>query len=190
VIRKKKTVKKAAAKKKIASKRRTIVIKKNPVKKAVIKKKPVLKKKTVVRKKVVVKKTIGIKKPLITAQKSMAGHITLPAHVEKMVRSLYDRKAEDIKVFDVSNTAGLWTYYIVSTGASTVHVSALRDNLKRDLAEINIFKSHEDRDTGSKWIIVDFGDVLVHVFDRETRERFAIERTFGAAEIPVKWLLK
>jgi ribosome-associated protein len=153
-----------------------------------VKKIPVLAKKPAVIKKARPKtmkaKTVKVKK---TAPQT--AHL-LPERVEWIIKSLYNRKSEDIRLFDVSQTAGLWEYYVVCSGASSVHVSALRDNLKKEMGEKGFFKSHEDRDPGNKWIVVDFGDILVHIFEKETRKVFALETTLGRTEVPLKGILK
>lgn len=116
--------------------------------------------------------------------------LDLPEQVEWIVKCLNDRKADDIRLFDVSQTAGLWEYYVVCSGASSVHVSALRDNLKKEMGEKGLFKSHEDRALDNKWIVVDFGDILVHVFEKETRSYFALETTLGSTEVSLKGIIK
>ena len=116
--------------------------------------------------------------------------VVLPQQVEWIIKCLYDRKSEDIRLFDVSKTAGLWEYYVICSGASGVHVSALRDNLKKEMGEKGFFKSHEDRDPDNKWIVVDFGNILVHIFEKETRARFALETTLGPTEVPLKGIIK
>lgn len=126
----------------------------------------------------------GVKKPAVKET------VILPQQVEWIVKCLYNRKSEDIRLFDVSKTAGLWEYYVICSGASGVHVSALRDNLKKEMGEKGFFKSHEDRDPDNKWIVVDFGNILVHVFEKETRARFALETTLGPTEVPLKGLIK
>ena len=116
--------------------------------------------------------------------------VELPEQVLWIVKCLYDRKADDVRVFDVSQTAGLWEYYVVCSGVSSVHVSALRDNLKKEMGEKGFFKSHEDRDPENKWIVVDFGNILVHIFEKETRTRFALETTLGRTEVSLKGIIK
>ncbi len=173
-------------------------------KKIAVKTKKVLKKSVAKSKKAVkktVKKASVIKKALPKAVKAVLKAVkikkaavkeipVLPERVDWIIKSLYNRKAEDIRVFDVSQTAGLWENYVICSGASSVHVSALRDNLKKEMGEKGFVKSHEDRDPGNKWIVVDFGDVLVHIFEKETRKVFALETTLGRTEIPLKGILK
>lgn len=125
-----------------------------------------------------------------TAKKPVKETTALPQQVLWMLECLSARKAGDIRLFNVSATAGLWEYFIVCSGTSSVHVSALRDNLKKEMGEKGVFKSHEDRGPGNQWIVVDFGDILVHIFDRETRAVFALEETLGSTEVSLKGIIK
>ncbi|MEI7542317.1 MAG: ribosome silencing factor [bacterium] len=170
--KKKKTVNKAINKK----------VKKSNKKKAkvVIKKKL----KTVKNKAKLVKKVIAKVKAIVKSQ------VVLPQQVDWIVRCLYDKKSQDIKLFDVSKTAGLWEYYVLCSGASSVHVSALRDNLKKEMGLKGLLKSYEDRDPENKWIVVDFGNILVHIFEKETRALFELEKTLGATEVSLKGIIK
>ena len=175
-VKTKKAVKKVLKKKAVKPAKKTKVAAKKAVKK-VIKKavKPAVKpaKKTV-------KAAVGALKPAVE----------LPEQVGWIVKCLDDRKAGDIRLFNVSQTAGLWEYYVVCSGMSSTHVSALRDNLKKEMGEKGLIKSHEDRDPENMWIVVDFGDILVHIFEKETRSRFALETTMGPTEVSLSGIIK
>jgi ribosome-associated protein len=90
--------------------------------------------------------------------------------------------AVDIKAFSTVKESGLWDHYIVCSGASSVHTGALRDHLKKEMAAAGFPIFYEDRDTETKWIAADFGDILVHIFEPETRMYYALERMWSGSE--------
>lgn len=177
-------------------KKKAIVKTKKAVKKVLKKKaiKPAKKPKAAAKK--TVKKTVKkaavkpVKKMVKAAKPVLKPAAELPEQVGWIVKCLDDRKAGDIRLFNVSQTAGLWEYYVVCSGMSSTHVSALRDNLKKEMGEKGLIKSHEDRDPENMWIVVDFGDILVHIFEKETRLRFALETTMGPTEVSLAGIIK
>ena len=114
----------------------------------------------------------------------------LPETVKLAVKALNDKKGEDIKVLDVRAATPMWDYFIVCGGTSTVHTGALRDNLKKDMAAAGYTIAHEDRDHEHKWLVVDFGDILVHLFERETRGYYNLEAIWSGHEADISALIK
>jgi ribosome-associated protein len=114
----------------------------------------------------------------------------LPESVLLAVRSLNDKKGENITVLDVSSSTPMWDYFIVCSGTSSVHAGALRDTLKKDMAEAGNIIAHEDRDRELKWLVVDFGDMLVHIFEKETRGYYNLESIWSGHEVDVSTLVK
>jgi ribosome-associated protein len=99
------------------------------------------------------------------------------------ITSILDsRKAEDIKVLDVRKMSDLWDYFVVCSGLSPVHVRTLYDNLEDGMSRLGFSAAHRDTGYDNKWIIVDYGDMLVHIFDRESREFYSIEKMWGERE--------
>lgn len=116
------------------------------------------------------------KKVLKPAIKAQAGD---EIKLKKAVSVLDIHGAVDIKAFGAT---GLWDYYVVCSGASSVHAGALRDHLKKEMSDAGYQISYEDRDPETKWIAVDFGDILVHIFEPETRMYYALERMWTGSE--------
>ncbi|MCE5299460.1 MAG: ribosome silencing factor [Spirochaetia bacterium] len=110
--------------------------------------------------------------------------------VAVIVNALDGKKAEDIKVFNVANQSDMWDYFIVCTGTASVHNRAIRDSLKKAMAESGYHSLYEDRDYDTHWIVIDYTDILVHIFDRETRLYYSIEKIWGENEEPAEKYLK
>ena len=91
-------------------------------------------------------------------------------------KALDDKKGEDIKVIDISGVSVLADYFIIATGNNDSQVRALVDNVEEELALAGyLAKQREGYGSGS-WVLLDFGDIIVHVFDKENRLFYDLER--------------
>ena len=92
------------------------------------------------------------------------------------IDALEDRKGEDIKVIDISTISTLADYFIIASGTNVNQVQAMADSVQEVLGRAgHMTKNVEGYDTGS-WVLLDFGDIIVHVFDRENRLFYDLER--------------
>ncbi len=93
------------------------------------------------------------------------------------------KKGIDIQVFDLRGVSSFTNFFVIATGTSNRHVKTLAE------ATLNLAREHGERPLGTegdppgRWILVDLGDVVVHLFDREAREFYALERLWGEAEL-------
>lgn len=104
-------------------------------------------------------------------------------NVEKITELLDSKKAEDIRVFDVNGASDLWDYYIVCGGNSGVHAKALYDYVEKEMKEAGEMPVHRETGFDSKWLLLDYADVLVHIFDKETRLFYNIEKMWADKEL-------
>ena len=99
-----------------------------------------------------------------------------------IVRVLDDKKAEEIKVIKTSEHTIISDYFIVANGSSNTHVKALADEVECEMSKKGIEPMHiEGRATG--WILLDYNEVLVHIFTKESRDFYNLERLWTDAEI-------
>jgi len=115
----------------------------------------------------------------------VSDRLTASDKAQRAARIALDRKALDLVVLDVQ-TSSVTDFFLVCSGRSTTHVgtiaNAIRDELKIDGAR----PLHVEGVAESGWVLLDYGDVLVHVFLEETRIYYALERLWGdAPSIPV-----
>ena len=90
--------------------------------------------------------------------------------------ALSDKKGEDIKIIDITGISVLADYFIIANGNSDSQVNALVDNVEEALHKAGYpLKQREGQASGS-WVLLDFGDIIVHVFDRENRLFYDLER--------------
>ncbi|WP_101615507.1 ribosome silencing factor [Bifidobacterium margollesii] len=86
-------------------------------------------------------------------------------------------KARDIVAFDVSEPLGITDAFVIASGSSDRHVVSIADEIERRLSEQRGIKplENEGRDQG-QWVLLDYGDFVVHVMYQETREYYDLER--------------
>ena len=93
--------------------------------------------------------------------------------------ALDDKLAEDIKIIDIRNISVLADYFIIANGTNESQVRALVDNVEETLGKAGYeVKQREGYGLGS-WVLLDFGDIIVHVFDRENRLFYDLERIWS-----------
>ena len=101
--------------------------------------------------------------------------------VEKIVKVLDDKKAEEIKVIKISELTVMSDYFIIANGTSNTHVRALAEEVEDVIAkEGEEARSIEGRSTG--WILLDYNEVVVHIFTPRDREYYNLERLWQDGE--------
>ncbi len=98
------------------------------------------------------------------------------------VRVLDDRLAQDIEVLDVSEISDLGDYFVLATGNSSTQVRALADYVEEKAKEEGFAVHHREGYRGQSWILLDYLDVIIHVFDRESREFYGLEHMWEDAK--------
>ena len=92
------------------------------------------------------------------------------------IDALEDKKAEDIKIIDISEVSVLADYFIIAGGNNHSQIQALCNNVEEKLGRAgHPVKQVEGYDTAN-WILMDFGDVIIHIFDKENRLLYDLER--------------
>ncbi len=86
-----------------------------------------------------------------------------------------DNKAEDVVVLDVRNMSSFTDFFVIMSGRSTRHVQALAEGLENELRSKRIKTARAEGLQEGKWVLLDFGDVIVHVFYSEQRDFYDLE---------------
>ena len=115
--------------------------------------------------------------------RARSGPAKLPKAVAAAVAAAQDKKASDMVVLDLSKAGGFTDYFVICSGNNSRQINAIadaiRDTLKKDLGERPTLSEGADR---SEWILLDYFNFVVHVFSRECRTFYALERLWGNAE--------
>ncbi|MCJ8508441.1 ribosome silencing factor [Rhizobium lemnae] len=102
--------------------------------------------------------------------------------LELVLTSVEDSKAEDIVSINIAGKSALGDYMVVVTGRSNRHVSAIADHLLRDLKHEGFGPARVEGLEAGDWVLIDTGDVIVHVFRPEIREFYNIEKMWAAPD--------
>jgi ribosome-associated protein len=122
-----------------------------------------------------------------TARASAPRRATKPHRLPKVITGAIDaardKKAEDVVVLDLRTAGGFTDYFVICTGANARQITAIADSvqekLKRDFNERPALLEGVDR---SEWILLDYFNFVVHVFSRECRAFYGLERLWGNAD--------
>ncbi|HUH37823.1 MAG TPA: ribosome silencing factor [Spongiibacteraceae bacterium] len=97
------------------------------------------------------------------------------------INALEDLKGKDIKVLDVRKLTGVTDFMIICSGTSNRHVKSLADNVEVELKKEGIRALGVEGQQDGEWVLVDFGDVVVHVMMAETRAFYDLEQLWSVA---------
>ena len=95
--------------------------------------------------------------------------------------AIEDKKGEDILALDLSGLLVVTDVFLVATGTSTRHVKTLVDDAEEALREIDRRPIRREGVDFGEWVLLDYGDVVIHVFDRDTRAYYELERLWADA---------
>ena len=92
------------------------------------------------------------------------------------IQALEEKKAEDIQIIDISEISAIADYFIIANGTNRSQIQALADSVEEKLGRAGVqFKQMEGYDTAN-WILMDFLDIVVHIFDKDNRAFYDLER--------------
>ncbi len=92
------------------------------------------------------------------------------------IAALDDKKAKDIKVIDISNVSVMADYFIIASGTNRNQVKAMADSVEEKLHEQGIHPRQVEGYQAANWILMDFNDIIVHVFNEEDRLFYNLEK--------------
>ena len=100
----------------------------------------------------------------------------------KAAQILENKKAIDTNLLGVRNISSLTDYFVIATGTSNTHIKALADELEFQLKQLEIFPDHIEGHNSNTWILLDYGNVIVHLFSQESRDFYDLERLWKDSE--------
>jgi len=121
---------------------------------------------------------------LATSTKNQFGGIKLEPNelARKVVDIAEDRKAEDIVMLDIRKVSVIADYFVICTGTGDRHVKAIAKEIDEKLGDEGKNPVSIEGMVDAKWVLLDYGDVLVHIFDQETRDFYKLEQLWVGAQ--------
>ena len=98
-----------------------------------------------------------------------------------MAGAISDKKALDIVIMKMKKMSSVCDYFVIASGTSTTHVRALSDNIIKELRSRGQSLRHIEGEREASWILLDFGDVVCHLFLEETRKFYNLEGLWSEA---------
>jgi len=102
--------------------------------------------------------------------------------LELVVKTLDSKKGDNIKVIKISDISTIANYFVLAAGTSSTQVRALADETEYKLKQAGIVPKRVEGERGSNWIVLDYIDVVVHIFYKETREFYNLEHLWQDGE--------
>ena len=98
-------------------------------------------------------------------------------------KAIDDKKGQDIKVIDIHNVSVIADYFVIASGTNSNQVQASVDHVEEQLGRAGFEAKQIEGNRNSSWILMDYGDVIVHVFDEENRLFYDLERIWRDGKV-------
>jgi ribosome-associated protein len=96
--------------------------------------------------------------------------------IQDFIKVLEEHKADNLVAFDVRGKSSIADYYIICSGTSDVHLRALMNSLIKEMKDThNLLPRNTEGSARSQWVLVDYADIIIHIFHPEARKKYAIE---------------
>ena len=92
-----------------------------------------------------------------------------------------EARAADIIILDMRALTAICDYFVICHGRSVIHVCAVADKIEETMKRHNISLHHREGRVQASWIVLDYQDIVIHIFSKETREFYELERLWGDA---------
>ncbi len=97
--------------------------------------------------------------------------------------ALDDKKASDIRIIDIEEISTLADYFIIASGSNRNQIQAMADNAEEFLAKAGYQPKQIEGYQGGSWILLDYGDIVIHIFDEENRIFYDLERIWRDGKV-------
>ena len=101
----------------------------------------------------------------------------------KIAAAACDKKAKDILLLNMENISPVTDYFIIASAGNNILVKAIADNIEDKLAEAGIFVTHKEGYAEGRWILMDYGNCVAHIFIEEEREFYNLENLWSDAKV-------
>ena len=107
----------------------------------------------------------------------------------KAAEILNNKKASDLKVLEIKVPTSICDYFVICSGTSTPHIKALCDETEEKLAELTEATCRREGYGSANWLLMDYGNVVVHIFNKESLDFYGLERLWAdAPELDLNFL--
>ena len=109
--------------------------------------------------------------------------ISMEECLKIIYKALDDKKAEDICIIDIHEISPMADYFVIANGTNINQVHALADNVSEELAKLKVMTKQTEGYSAGNWILMDYGDIIIHLFDKESRSYYDLERIWKDGKV-------
>lgn len=109
--------------------------------------------------------------------------MTTQETVDRIVELVQEKKGKQIVKMEIGDLSSFADYFVIITGESTVQIKAIADHIDNELRLQNVYPVSKEGYQNLKWVLMDYNDIIIHIFDHESREFYAIERLWADAKM-------
>lgn len=102
---------------------------------------------------------------------------------KKITEFMLEKKAEDVKIIDLKGQSSSFEYFVLATGNVDLHIKSIADFVRKSISKLGVKAAGMEGKTNLNWVLLDFSEVVVHIFDKESREFYKLESLFEDCEI-------
>jgi len=103
--------------------------------------------------------------------------------LKNICKAASDKKAKDIVMMNMKGLISATDYFVICSAPTSTQVRAIADNIEEELDKSDVHFLHKEGYREGEWVLLDYGDVVAHVFRDENREYYALEELWSSAEI-------
>lgn len=103
--------------------------------------------------------------------------------VKKIVEALEDKKAEDITVLDIGGVSSIADYFIIANGNNANQLTAMEDAVDETMYTNGVHQKQVEGTSNSTWILMDYQDIIVHLFSKEDRQFYDLDRIWRDGKV-------
>jgi ribosome-associated protein len=103
--------------------------------------------------------------------------------IKLIAQAIFEKKGNDCKVLDIRNVTTITDFFVICSADSDTQVKAIADNIEDKLDEYGVKLWHKEGTQGLNWVLLDYVDVVVHIFKNEIREFYNLEKLWGDAKV-------
>ena len=105
--------------------------------------------------------------------------------IDRIVEHIFSKKGYNVKILDLRTLTTITDYFIICTGDSDTQVKAIADEVDKRMRDEGVRSWHTEGYRSLNWVLIDFVDIVVHVFKKESREYYNLEKLWGDAPVVI-----